>query len=64
MELHGKYAKKLGDCQCVTPGIILSFISLKILIKFSPSFGGFLGRPLRNSPGFIFDRTGYDSIFS
>src|SRR5512132_1753923 len=38
--LLGKKAKKLGDCQCVMPGIMMSSTSRMILSNGSPDCGG------------------------
>src|SRR5215472_17651484 len=60
--LHGKYAKKFGDCQCVTPGRINCSTSFSSASNSSPFVGGFAGRDARTSPGFSRDCTGKDSI--
>src|ERR1700730_18357370 len=59
--LHGKYAKKLGDCQCVTPGRINRPTSLSNASNGSPCTGGFAGSEARISPGFTCESTGNDS---
>src|SRR5579859_19512 len=59
--LHGKYAKKFGDCQCVTPGKIRRSTSLSNASKDSPFAGGVDGREARISPGLTCDNTGNDS---
>src|ERR1700730_6586556 len=59
--LHGKYAKKLGDCQCVTPGRINFSTSLSSASKGSPRSGGSAGSDARISPGFTCESTGSDS---
>src|SRR5215469_483199 len=60
--LQGKYAKKLGDCQCVTPGRIKRSTSFSSASKDSPFAGGFAGSEARTSPGFTCDSTGNDSM--
>jgi len=54
----GKYAKKLGDCQCVTPGRITSSRSWRIASNASPRSGGCAGRRRRTSPGATWASTG------
>src|SRR5271163_4301539 len=59
--LQGKYAKKFGDCQCVTPGRIRSTTSFNKASKGSPCAGGLSGSDARICPGFTCDSTGNDS---
>ena len=63
VELQGKKAKKLGDCQWVIPGRIFSFISANTASKVSPSSGGWSGNCLRMSPGADWESTGNESTF-
>src|ERR1700684_1986824 len=56
--LHGKYAKKFGDCQWVTPGRISRSTSFSSVSKASPCAGGATGSDARISPGFTCDSTG------
>jgi hypothetical protein len=60
----GKYAKKLGFCQCVIPGIIISSKSLIRALNGSECEGGLSGILLKISPGATDDLTGYFSTFS
>src|SRR5215831_8748605 len=60
--LQGKYAKKFGDCQWVTPGRMISSTSFNIASMDSPLGGGLTGSGARTSPGFTCDNTGNDSI--
>src|SRR5579864_5866623 len=59
--LQGKYAKKFGDCQWVTPGRIKCSTSFSNASNGSPRAGGLAGRAARISPGFACDSTGNDS---
>src|ERR1700674_1558749 len=59
--LHGKYAKKLGDCQWVTPGRINRSTSFSSASNGSPCAGGFAASDARISPGFTCESTGNDS---
>ena len=60
----GKYAKKLGFCQCVIPGIIISLKSLMRESNDSACRGGLSGILSNISPGFTVDFTGQLSTFS
>src|SRR5450432_4342867 len=60
--LLGKYAKKFGDCQCVTPGKMSLSKSLRMVSKVSPCCGASVGSEKRISPGFACERTENDSI--
>jgi hypothetical protein len=60
----GKYAKKLGFCQCVIPGIIISSKSFINVVKGTGFKGGLSGILLLMSPGETVDFTGYFSTFS
>src|ERR1051326_1169860 len=64
--LHGKYAKKLGDCQCVIPGITIRSRSAKTASY--PSGAPFLGGPAgiiaATCPGLARDSTGSPSTRS
>src|SRR5579863_3242534 len=51
--LQGKYPKKFGDCQWVTPGRINCSTSLIRASKLSPCVGGSAGNEARTCPGFI-----------
>src|ERR1700689_1785703 len=55
-ELLGKYAKKFGDCQCVTPGRISFSTSFSSASKGSPCAGGVAGSDARTCPGFTCER--------
>ncbi len=61
----GKYAKKDGDCQCVSPGRMMSSRSLKMSSQpdspASPSSGGCAGSFDATPPGATCERTGKDS---
>src|ERR1700746_2580682 len=48
--LQGKAAKKFGDCQCVTPGRMISSTSFNIASTDSPLSGGLAGSDARTSP--------------
>ena len=54
----GKYAKKLGDCQCVTPGSSNSSRSRSTFENGSGSSGGCAGRCPAISPGSTCASTG------
>ena len=56
--LAGKNAKKFGDCQWVTPGMMISSTSAMTCSKGSPCSGGASGSRDRISPGSTFDGTG------
>src|SRR6266496_3751457 len=56
--LHGKYAKKLGDCQCVMPGRINCSTSFSNMSNASPWDGGAAGSEARISPGLTCESTG------
>src|SRR6185312_3225478 len=56
-----KYAKKLGDCQCVIPGRISFSTSPIMFSNDSPTDGGCGGRDARICPGSTCDSTGNDS---
>ena len=58
----GKYAKKFGDCQCVTPGRITLSTSFIMLSNVSPCSGALFGKAARIWPGLACDRTGNDSM--
>ena len=60
----GKYAKKLGDCQCVIPGRMTRSTSASMASKGSPSAGGSGGSFARISPGRTGERTGKLSTLS
>src|SRR5437660_7877512 len=60
--LQGKYAKKLGDCQWVTPGRITFSTSFSSVSKGSPCTGGFAGSEARICPGLTCESTGNDSM--
>src|SRR5580704_7843141 len=60
--LLGKYAKKFGDCQFVTPGRISFSTSFNSASNASPFAGGSAGSDARISPGFTRDNTGNDSV--
>src|SRR5580700_948839 len=60
--LLGKYAKKLGDCQFVTPGRISFPTSFNSASNGSPRTGAFAGSDARISPGFTCESTGKDSM--
>jgi hypothetical protein len=57
----GKYAKKLGLCQCVRPGTMCRRTSSSMTSTESPCSGGASGRSVRRRPGLASDRTGYFS---
>ena len=56
--LDGKYAWKPGDCQWVTPGMMISFTSRSIASNDSPCCGGWGGNLARTSPGCTCASTG------
>src|ERR1700756_3566725 len=56
--LHGKYAKKFGDCQCVTPGRISRSTSFSSDSNGSPRAGGSAGSDSRICPGLTWESTG------
>ena len=60
----GKYAKKLGFCQWVIPGIIISLKSLISESNDSECKGGLSGILSKISPGLTDDLTGQFSTFS
>src|SRR5579862_5671541 len=60
--LHGKYAKKFGDCQCVTPGKINRSTSFSTASNSSPLVGGSDGSDARICPGSTRESTGKDSM--
>jgi hypothetical protein len=62
--LAGKYAKKLGLCQCEIPGIIILSTSFIRESNDSGFIGGLSGINENISPGFTCDFTGNFSTFS
>src|SRR5271169_5715243 len=60
--LLGKYAKKFGDCQCVTPGRMSFSTSFSNASNGSPCGGGFAGSEARICPGLTCESTGNDSM--
>src|ERR1700722_3876792 len=60
--LQGKYAKKFGDCQWVTPGRINCSTSFSNASNGCPCKGGFGGSAARISPGFACESTENDSM--
>ena len=62
LELAGKYAKKFGLCQCVTPGSTMRSTSAITASHDSPSVGGAAGSWERTQPGSTVDCTGWRSM--
>jgi hypothetical protein len=62
--LAGKKPKKVGDCQCVTPGSTIRSRSARIASHGSGCSGAWSGSCARTHPGSTGDSTGNDSTRS